>query len=353
MKILMLVNWKLNYLKKDNPAIQAPDKMVQGQPYWFFKYFLQQPEVDVVGINTHPNWLYQFEKNNLHFYLKQPLSMWGKCEKYDLIISHGSQSSLVLSILRQIKSSKKTRHLLIDIGCLNGGVEKGLSLELVKLASKKLDGIIYHALVQKGYYDRQLPSLKGQAFFVPFGTETDYYYPNPQVKEEPFVLAYGAIKRDYETLIKAAFKLPQIQFMIIGLNSLPFELPPNVKLIPFLPVQELRDYIWKSRFIALPLPVFNYAYGEMTLLQAMACQKAVVVTRTPSMVDYIEEGKTGFFVKPYDVEDMQRKIQILWEDKKIRQKLALGGLKSVQGKFNEKQMAKGIEEVIRKVMREG
>ena len=351
MKILMLVNWRMNYLDFDDKAIQSPDKVVKGEPYWFFRYFKEQPEVDIVGIKTSPDWIYDFEKNKLHFYLRQPFSVWGRSEKYDLIISHGSQSSLFLSILRRIKSNKNTRHLLIDIGCMNGGRESGLSLRLVKLASHKLDAIIYHASIQKEYYERQTPWLKEKAFFVPFGTETEYYYPNPKIKEESFVLAYGVIKRDYETLIKTATKLPQIPFKIIGLITLPFKLPSNVELIPFITVDKLRDYIWRSSLVVLPLPVFNYAYGQMTLLQSMACQKAVIATKTPSTTDYIEDNKTGVFVKPYDVSDMKEKIEKVWNDEKLRKKLALSGRESVEDQFNEGIMGREIEEVVKKVMK--
>ncbi|KKP69786.1 hypothetical protein A2X44_04915 [candidate division CPR3 bacterium GWF2_35_18] len=351
MKILMLVNWKINYLDSEDELIQSPDKVVKGEPYWFFKYFKEKHEVDVVGIKTTPDWIYDFEKNKLHFYLRQPFSMWGKSEKYDLIISHGSQSSLFLSILRRIKSNKNTRHLLIDVGCMNGGRESGLSLKLVKLAGHKLDGIIYHASIQKGYYERYLSWLKEKSFFIPFGTETGYYFPNSKIKEEPFVLAYGAIKRDYETLIKAAKSLPQIQFKIIGLIDLPFEVPPNVELIPFMAVDKLRDYIWRSRLVVIPLPVFNYAYGQMTLLQSMACKKAVVVTKTPSTIDYIEDNKTGIFVKPYDVSDMKEKIERVWNDEKLRKMLALSGSESVKAQFNEELMGLKVEEVIEKIMK--
>lgn len=350
MKILMLVNWKINYLESDNKAIQSPDKVVKGKPYWFFKYFQTQHEVDTVGIKTAPNWVYNLEKNKLHFYLQQPISVWNRCNKYDLIISHGAQSSLVLSVLRRIKSNKNTQHLLIDVGCMNGGRESGLSLKLVKLACRKLDGIIYHASIQKEYYERQLPWLKDKTLFVPFGTETEYYFPNPKVQEEPFILAYGAVKRDYQTLIRAATALPRLSFVIVGINRLPYHLPSNVKLVPFVPVDKMREYLWKSRFVVLPLPVFNYAYGQMTLLQSLSCQKAVIATKTPSTIDYIEDGKTGVFVKPYDVLDMKEKIKQVWDDEKFRKKLALGGKESVEKKFNEEMMGKGIEGVINEIM---
>ena len=38
---------------------------------------------------------------------------------------------------------------------------------------------------------------------------------------------------------------------------------------------------------------FNYSYGQMTLMQQMALGKCVVAAKVPSLVDYVENGKTA------------------------------------------------------------
>ena len=50
MKILFIPNWRVNRLSTDVPTIQAPDKQVQGEPYWFFKYFPEGTQVDIIDI---------------------------------------------------------------------------------------------------------------------------------------------------------------------------------------------------------------------------------------------------------------------------------------------------------------
>ena len=39
MKILMLVNWKVEYTDKIPGDKQPPDYDIKGQDYWFFRYF--------------------------------------------------------------------------------------------------------------------------------------------------------------------------------------------------------------------------------------------------------------------------------------------------------------------------
>lgn len=53
MKILFIPNWNVKHLLEDDPAIQAPDKYVKGKPYWFFRYFPKDTEVDIIDIGKN------------------------------------------------------------------------------------------------------------------------------------------------------------------------------------------------------------------------------------------------------------------------------------------------------------
>ena len=50
MKILMLVNWKIEYCEEKPADKQPPDYKVEGKDYWFYRYFKNKPEVDVIDI---------------------------------------------------------------------------------------------------------------------------------------------------------------------------------------------------------------------------------------------------------------------------------------------------------------
>ena len=60
MKILMLVNWKIEYCEEKPADKQPPDYKVEGKDYWFYRYFKNKPEVDVIDIRSFP-WLESFE----------------------------------------------------------------------------------------------------------------------------------------------------------------------------------------------------------------------------------------------------------------------------------------------------
>ena len=76
MRILMLVNWKVEYTKDIPCDKQPPDYLAEGKPYWFFRYFEngqgEEYLVDVVDIRSFTI-IEKFEKNKLRFYIWQTL----------------------------------------------------------------------------------------------------------------------------------------------------------------------------------------------------------------------------------------------------------------------------------------
>ena len=101
MKILMLVNWKVAYENQIPEGKQPPDYVVPGQKYWFFRYLSDDISVDVVDIRSFP-WLERFEKEKIRFYIWQTLKVLPKLNQYDLVLSHGMQSGIVLCLWRRL-----------------------------------------------------------------------------------------------------------------------------------------------------------------------------------------------------------------------------------------------------------
>ena len=54
MKILMLVNWKVEFCEAAPANKQPPDYYTDGNSYWFFKYFKEPVHVDVIDISSFP-----------------------------------------------------------------------------------------------------------------------------------------------------------------------------------------------------------------------------------------------------------------------------------------------------------
>jgi len=271
-------------------------------------------------------------------------------KKYDLVISHGAQSGLVLGLMRRLCGINAPPHIIIDIGCFNGGRNREYELAPIRFAARSISGVVYHSAVQEGYYRRYLPFLKTR--FIPFGVDTEFFFPE-NIEKGSYVLSVGYVKRDYVTLLEAwaGLQRGKTTLKIVGIKKgILRGIPDGVELSGMVPVNEFKKMVAGAKFIILPLPFYKYSYGQMTLLQSMAMAKAVIITRTPSTEDYILDGKSALFVEPYNVDDMKNKIEFLLNNPLLIAELETGARNTVMQKFNEKNMAENIYKFVKEIL---
>lgn len=335
MKILFLPNWHINFLLEDIEDFQAPDKYAKGKPYWFFKYM---PDVEVDIIDYQQGWLFhKFEKKYLKNYFYQCWKAFRKRAKYDVIISHGAQSGLFYSLLTSIFKSKcNPLHIIIDVGGMNGSRINRYETPLIRKSLKSKPAIIYHSKSQVELYQKAYPELIPASKFIRFGVDAKYFMPL-NLSVENYVLAFGYSKRDYPTLIVAWEKIQtDTKLKIVGIKGISSE---RIIYEQKMNIHQLKETIAKSLFVVIPLPLFKYSYGQMSFLQSMALGKPVIVTKTPSSDEYLIDGQGTFYVKPYDVDDMIKKIKYLLQNKNQLAAWGLLARKQIEERLDEKIMA--------------
>ncbi|MGB9721382.1 MAG: glycosyltransferase family 4 protein [bacterium] len=354
MHILMLVNWKINHLEKEDVTIQSPDKLIKGQKYWFCKYFPDNIKVDVMDFSKIPL-IHHIEKRFLKFYIVQAFKAFIKRKKYDLILSHSAQSAVFFAFLRSVIGEKLPLHIVIDPASFNGGRDNFFELIPIKFATRSISGLIYHATIQSQYYEKHLPNLAKRARYIPFGIDVDFFAPI-NLPVENYVVAFGYKKRDYNTLFNAWQKLmpKDIDLNVIGVKKKKFHkilnCIPKVNFHEFVPINVLKEIIAKSLFVILPLPYYEYSYGQMSLLQSMCMGKAVIVTRTPGITDYIKDGINALGVNPYDADDLADKIKKCLSDRQLIDEVGKQARLSVLKKFSEQIMADKIFSYIKEIL---
>ncbi|MBO4458943.1 MAG: glycosyltransferase family 4 protein [Butyrivibrio sp.] len=357
MKILFLPNWRVKKCTEIPKDKQPPDYYVKGQDYWFFRYFKEKPEVDVLDISS-AGWIENFEKNKIRFYVIQALRAIPKLNKYDLVVSHGMQSGVVVSLWRRLFKTK-AKHIVFDIGAFNSAAESGAALKLMQFASRSIDGFIYHTSSQIEYYKKCFPWIVDRSRFVRFGTDSEFFEiedagdtaDNKNVSEKPYCICVGYSKRDWDTLIKA-FELAgqdNLTLKLVGHVDDKYKSVSNVEQIGFVSINELKKLIAGSKFGILPLKSYNYSYGQMTLLQQMAMHKCVITSKVPSLADYFEDGVTAYSYEPENAEELAEVIKRANNDNAAREAMAARAEQYVKFENNERVMAMKIEEVIKNI----
>jgi glycosyltransferase involved in cell wall biosynthesis len=228
---------------------------------------------------------------------------------------------------------------------MNGGRINKIETPIIKFALRSKPVIIYHSSCQKVLYETVYKNVVSYAEFIHFGVNIDEFRPlNLPVSN--YILSFGYEKRDYPTLLKAwkATHHPGTKLCIIGDDSI-LE-TETIKVISKIDILELKQYIASSLFVIIPLPVFYYSYGQMSFLQSMAMGKPVIVTETPSSVDYLKDVTGALLVKPYDSFDLKYKIEYLLQNKEILAKMGDEARKYIASTLNEETMAKKIHNLI-------
>lgn len=345
MKILMLVNWKVRFCERKPNNLQPPDYFCKNDEYWFFRYFKDKPDVDVIDVSSFSA-LEKFEKNELHFYVLQAIKAIPKLNKYDLIVSHGMQSAVVICFWRRFFKTK-SKHIVFDIGSFASASEDGNSLRLMQFASKSIDGIIFHMKQQKLYYKKFFPWVVDKSRFIRYGADFDFFNikKKPKSLNKKYIVCAGKNKCDWNTVVEA-FKLCDLdlELHLIGGKEKKYENIDGVLQFSYLPINTFIDQVANAEFCILPLEPVNFSFGQMRLLQQMALKKCVIVSDVPSILDYVEDGGTALVYKRHDVKDLLRCIKTVCENNFVKERIQKQAYDFVNIECNEKIMAERIED---------
>lgn len=206
---------------------------------------------------------------------------------------------------------------------------------------------------------------------VPFGVDVNQF--NPEIDgecirekyglgNESIVLAVQRIspRKAVEYLIYAVpivlKNFPETRFIIVDggrklreLEDLTRKLKVEDKIVF---VDSAPRSILPKYYAAADIFVLHSLFEALglVLLEAMSSGKPIVTTRTGGTVDVVEDGRTGFLVKPKSPAELARAIGILIKDKKLRQKMGGEGRIRAVRYFSWENIAHRMDEIYVKAM---
>jgi glycosyltransferase involved in cell wall biosynthesis len=158
-------------------------------------------------------------------------------------------------------------------------------------------------------------------------------------------------------LIEAAHlvirELPDTRFLILGEGELREPLERLVReyhlekhvLLPGFRTDVLGCI---KRFTLFAMSSVTEGLGT-SLLDAMACSRAIVATRAGGIPEIVEDGRTGALVEPRDHTAMAREIVRLLKDGRLRQQMGDAGLARVAERFTVERMVAETADVYARV----
>jgi L-malate glycosyltransferase len=184
---------------------------------------------------------------------------------------------------------------------------------------------------------------KTDIVLTPFGIDTDFFKPLAIDRIYPKTdLVIGLIKRMDDTygidvLIRAFAVLLQnfpqksLRLLLVGggIHQTKYEalcadlgLTDCVLFPGLVPYEDVPH--WQNELDIYVCPSNNESFG-VSALEAMACEKPVVVTNVGGLPEVVVENVTGFIVPPRDVACLAKAIQTLIENPDLAEKMAKAG----------------------------
>ncbi len=220
--------------------------------------------------------------------------------KFDAIYTTGEDIGLPLAVFLKMRGWRGRLVCVFH----NVTPKKRLILRLVGARA-------FHRIVTVSQRQRDLLAALGfrpdSLLNVRNWVDTDFFSPDPEPKDDGYVMACGAENRDYATLAAAA-RLTNWPIRVYGQGFLTndsassVDLPPNLIVCPRVPYVALRDAYAGAAAVVLPLNAVDYAAGVTGLVEAMSMRKLVIVTRTDGISEYLDAARPGIEVAPGDAE---------------------------------------------------
>jgi glycosyltransferase involved in cell wall biosynthesis len=171
------------------------------------------------------------------------------------------------------------------------------------------------------------------------------------------IFSLGEVRnRDYPTLFKAVQGLP-LQLLVAAAGSwyareknkqVNAPLPANVRLSGRVSRATLRELYAQAQFVVLPLHYELASAGATAVLEAMSMGRAVITTRSPGILDYVEDGETALLVEPGDAEGLRDAICDLLRHPAEARRLGSNARQRIEEELNLDRYVEQVAEVLKK-----
>lgn len=192
----------------------------------------------------------------------------------------------------------------------------------------------------------------------------------PQLKDKKIIFhpARIGLAKGCDTSIKAIYlvkeKHPDIILVLAGSKNIidwgatqQKDIAYLVRLIKHFKIEKncLIDVYsleeMKQLYAASDICVYPSSSGEpfgLTMLEAMATAKPMIITNAGGMPEVIKDGINGFVIPVRDFELLAAKINTLLENKKLRERLGYTGRQIVESQYTKERVTSDILSVYNK-----
>jgi Glycosyl transferases group 1 len=218
----------------------------------------------------------------------------------------------------------KGNHIPVVAWLFNVGTcSLGIRRKLAQMSLRDVDCFVVHTRRECRIYSEWLELPIERFEFVPYQVP-DIPVTYEENTSNPFIAAIGSAHRDFSTLFAAVERLNLPTVVASGKRALSgLTLPRQVTAPLGIEKKECLQLSQEARINVVPLLPNERvtAAGQVTIVEAMRMGRVVIATRCNGAEDYVIQGETGFLVEPGSVEDLEKTIDMLWNNPELCRQL--------------------------------
>lgn len=246
----------------------------------------------------------------------------------DFIISVFEGAALPLLLLRRIMFFRP-RIILWDIALTE---DWRLRRRILDFVVPRCDGIMVLNSSQLRYIKSNWRP-NGPIVVIGHRVDTKFFHPMGFIEGGPILAVGDDTGRDFDTLVKAMAGLPARLELKTRRQVAPAD---NVSIIrERISYLELRALYARSQFVVVPLHSTLNASGVSTILEAGAMGKALIVSDSQAIADFIVPNETCLVVPQHDAISMRRAIEQLLSDASLRRRLGENARRFIENNCSE------------------
>jgi glycosyltransferase involved in cell wall biosynthesis len=268
--------------------------------------------------------------------------------KFDLIVSVFQGSAVPLLLLKSL-TFFRTPIALWDIGLTENWL---LGDRVLDYVVPRVQSIMVLGSNQKPYITRRW-KLQASIEVIGHQVDTQFFSPIPYMGADGPILSVGNdAGRDFETLLNA---LDDVSTDVLIKSSQKLQIDkdrhPRVRLMSeWVSHLDLRALYARSRMVVVSLTgETSNASGVSTILEASAMGKALIVSDSEGIRDFIVPGETCLMVPPRNVQALQEAIKLLLRDSKLRGQLGQNARRFIEARFSIPVFAQNFGEALRRI----
>lgn len=247
--------------------------------------------------------------------------------------------SIIFGIVRALSWPHRPRIVLLGfiLTARRSALSNRLRLAYFRFVMRFVDQVICHSPLEVVRYQQLFRRSRTRFTYIPYGLHIggrDQAAARPP-SAGPYILAAGRSGRDYRTLLEAVAALPVALHIVCdrqeALEGL--TIPPNVTVLRDCYDAAYVEQLKNAEFVVIPLSVADISAGQMVLIQSMAYSKATIITRSPTVEEYVTDGEQSLLVPMGDVAALRTAIERLLADRTLAARLAANANATFDDKF--------------------